>query len=515
MTVVEGPTGRLFLESFEDIDVMGLYVDEAALGDDVLARWGDTLRRRREYFAERGVEYLTVIVPDACVVYADELPADVQLAAASPADRLLDRLDVASRAQCIYVRDELVAARAEEDTFQVTDSHWTDWGAYVGYRACVGSLAARLPEIALLDAERLTWSTRRSFGMLGLQLEPERAEHVRVATVSESRCRTTEMVSTESRDAYMVIEQDRPDLPTAVVFRDSFMTSAYKFFAESFRRAVFVSHANCVMFDLVEREQPDVVIFEVVERRLAWPPSEPSLLDFQTIFGDLLVDDDAARVAQLASRSLAREGDVAGARAASDDALTAASPNARQLLHRARLLADAGSDRAALEAVRTATTIDPDDAAVWYHLAVALRRVGRTAAAAAAALKAARAEPRQTAFWVHAISLTTESDAHELSVSLTNEALDLHRDDPDLLYAHSAALAAAGDLGAAEHAARAAMTAVPGTARYLRLLASVLIRRGDWPGAKACLTELTNVEATTPGLADYVAMVDRELDGAR
>jgi tetratricopeptide (TPR) repeat protein len=439
----------------------------------------------------------------------------VHLAATSPAERLIERLDVASRAQCLYVRDELVAARAQEDTFQVTDSHWTDWGAYVGYRACADVLAARCPEIAVLDAQRVAWTTRRSFGMLGLQLEPERAEHVRVATVSESRCRTTEMVSTESRDAYMVIEQDRPDLPTALVFRDSFMTSAYKFFAESFRRAVFVSHANSVMFDLVERESPDVVIFEVVERRLAWPPSEPSLLDFRTIFGDLLVEDDTARAAQLASRSLARQGDVAGALAASDDAHAAAAPNARQLLHRAQLLAEAGSDRAALEAVRTATTVDPDDSAVWYHFAVALRRVGRTGEAAAAAVKAARAEPRQAAFWIHAISLTAESDVDELSVSLTNEALGHHRDDPDLLYAHSAALVAAGDLAAAEQAARRTINAVPGTARYLRQLASVLIRRGDWPSAKACLAELTSVDVGTPGLDGYVALVDRQLEAAQ
>ena len=37
---------------------------------------------------------------------------------------------------------------------------------------------------------------------------------------------------------------------------------------ESFRRTVYVSHPNRLFFDLIDEENPDVVIYETVERRL-------------------------------------------------------------------------------------------------------------------------------------------------------------------------------------------------------------------------------------------------------
>ena len=47
----------------------------------------------------------------------------------------------------------------------------------------------------------------------------------------DSRCRIVQSVTTDLRDGYLVVEQDRPELPTALVFRDSFMTLAEKFFS--------------------------------------------------------------------------------------------------------------------------------------------------------------------------------------------------------------------------------------------------------------------------------------------
>jgi tetratricopeptide (TPR) repeat protein len=512
-SVVEGRDGFLFLGTYEQTDVMGLFTDPGALSPTVQEEWSRALVARREFFEERGTPYVTVVIPDSHIVYADALPAGTTLAPQTPYQRIEALLDDATRAQSLYLLDDLVAGREEQHTFQTTDSHWTDFGAYLGYRRTMNVLRAELPNIEVLAPERLVWTERLSFGALGAVMPEERSERLRVAEVVGSRCRPTRAISTEVRDGYLLVEQDRPDLPTAVVFRDSFMTNAHKFFSESFRRVVYVSNPNQLYFDLVEAEDPDVVIFETVERRLCIPPRDASPSDFRTIFGDLMLDDPEAIRAQVTSRSLLRADDVVGALSANDDALARARPNARLLLYRSRLLARLGNPEAALEALRSAFTFDPRDGQIAQELAQALLRQGRLAEAAAAARWAAEIEPDQVELWSSAISVALEAGDATSACALARKALEHHDDRSVLRYLYSQALVGAGDLGAAETAVREALAARPDDAIYLRQLASVLIRSEQWGEAERCLAHLRGVEPAATDLDAFIDLVDHRLAG--
>src|SRR5262249_47492351 len=67
------------------------------------------------------------------------------------------------------------------------------------------------------------------------------------------------------------MERDDPTLPRAVIFRDSYTGHLVPMLSEHFRRVVYVWDYS---FDraMVERERPDVVIQELVERILKDPP---------------------------------------------------------------------------------------------------------------------------------------------------------------------------------------------------------------------------------------------------
>jgi hypothetical protein len=62
-----------------------------------------------------------------------------------------------------------------------------------------------------------------------------------------------------------------------VVFHDSFGEALIPFIAEGFQRTVFAPE-DVLDCQLVEREKPDVVIHEMVERKLGLPaPLDPGL----------------------------------------------------------------------------------------------------------------------------------------------------------------------------------------------------------------------------------------------
>jgi len=512
-SVVEGLDGFLFLGNYAGADVMRQFTDADAVHPSVYASWATALPQWCEYFEQRGIDFLALVVPDAYLVYADKLPPGTTPTPVPPYRRIEALLDARTRAHCVYVLDDLVAGRTEHDTYQTTDSHWSDFGAYLGYRRTMTTLAALRPDVEILPPDRIAWSERRAYGALGVRLTEERAERLRVAKVLGSTCRPTRNVMDELRGGYKVVEQDRPDLPTAVVFRDSFMTNAAQFFSESFRRVVYVTHSNQLFRDLIEAEKPDVVIFQAAERRMCLPVGDPALGDFRTTFGDLLLDDPAAVQQQVGSRSLLRAGDLAGALAANDKVLAMVVPTARLMLYRSRLLTWLERPDDALDALRTAFTLDPLDAPVAAELAKSLHQHGRLAEAAAAARWAARLEPHDVERWSFAISAALEAGDVAGARTLAGDALEQHDDQPVLRYLDSRALVAAGDFEAAETSIRSALADRPDDTFYLRQLASVLIRSEQWPEAEDCLARLRALEPNATDLAAFVDLVEQRLAG--
>ena len=67
---------------------------------------------------------------------------------------------------------------------------------------------------------------------------------------------------------------DRPGLPRAVILRDSMAIPLIPLLSENFSRVVYVSSRKLDRA-LIEREKPDIVIEELVERSLHAPGALP------------------------------------------------------------------------------------------------------------------------------------------------------------------------------------------------------------------------------------------------
>ncbi|HLY34987.1 MAG TPA: tetratricopeptide repeat protein [Jatrophihabitantaceae bacterium] len=482
-TALEGRDGRLFLSTNADLDVLRLHTDSGALREEVVAGWAGVLRRRRERFAQSGIAYLTLVTPAAHVVYADQLPADTTLAPLSPFQRVAAQLDALTAAQCVYPLAELIAGRAEQDTFQPVDSEWTDWGAWLAYLALMRALRPTLPNLSVLDESDLEWSSREVSGSLGSVVSPQRRAIVRTARVRTPRSRLAAHVVDEARAGFTILVQERPELPTAVVFSDATTTPPAKYLSESFRRVMFVTSPNCVYFDLIDRERPDVVIHHVAEHGLVDVPVEPSFTDFRATYGDLVVDDPQAMADQRRSRVLLRSGRTSEALVASDDVLARFAPNARMMVHRARLHIELGDMSSAAEALRHATTLDPGDGAPWFFLGQVLAARGNLDQSARAYARAVDLEPDQAVFWPAAVHTALAAGQIQLGLALAARGWPLHPSDPALAHALSRACLAGGRLPEAEAAARTALALRPGSLEYERHLAGVLGQMSNSEGA--------------------------------
>lgn len=98
-----------------------------------------------------GRHYLLVLVPIKSSVYPEYMPAEFPAKAYTLADQLTDYLQENSDVPVLNLKPALLAGKAQEQVYLKDDTHWTQRGAYIGYRA----LIAKMNELGWTDVDPL------------------------------------------------------------------------------------------------------------------------------------------------------------------------------------------------------------------------------------------------------------------------------------------------------------------------------------------------------------------------
>ncbi|WP_425995780.1 hypothetical protein [Caulobacter sp. DWR1-3-2b1] len=270
-----------------------------------LKRWSDDEQAAVRNILDERIEQLSgryyqmFICPEKSIVYRDYLPAGLD--AAAPCDDRPALAMARMRPDAVhYLADRFDALKRLGMLFFRGDTHVNWMGAYHLYRETILALQARGAPVG----PPLTFSHLQHFvaGMEGdvlIQL-PEAAkdafevdaslarvgnmlELVISHTLPEARKRARPVLTPEGfipggggRET-VIMEQADKSLPKALIFRDSTATLSIELLAQHFSRSVFVWQDGDVIGDLIDREQPDVILHFVAERFLATYPRSTAI----------------------------------------------------------------------------------------------------------------------------------------------------------------------------------------------------------------------------------------------
>jgi len=246
-----------------------------------LARWQQVLEARRDWLAQRGIRYLVVMVPEKQTIYPEELPRKYRAVQTQGTrlDQLITYLHGHSDVPVLDLREPLRQAKAHERLYHYTDAHWNERGAYVGYRHIMKALVAWFPgmepwprsDFSEVAASEPSGDCARLLGVDQdlheefLKLVPKRPflTHGTTEGFPPGKAWITPPFAMLQADSH---------LPRAVMFCDSFTVSMFPFLSQHFQRIAFIWQVF-PSFDAaaVEREHPDIVIQEMVERKLQYP----------------------------------------------------------------------------------------------------------------------------------------------------------------------------------------------------------------------------------------------------
>lgn len=303
-----GPNGWLFVTgsgSLDDMRGAGAYTD-AALVNAV-----QQINARGELLAVRRIKFGFVVFPDKHTVYPQYLPRGLY---AGFGQRRLNALDaaIADTGHPYYFdASDAVLADARRSRFNLyykSDTHWTAWGAYMGYRAWVAADGQRLglkPVEYSFDQFRKARSTPGDLAFMSgyRSREPELVKPPAawgcVQGMSAWKVPAAMLQRLDTAARYMQ-SADCGGSGRALVIHDSFMDWISPLLVDNFRHAWLArAYPDDATFGwLVDQMHPDIVIVQRVERAMAALPAAdiPALVKDLGVVGQPASVDGVGRL---------------------------------------------------------------------------------------------------------------------------------------------------------------------------------------------------------------------------
>ncbi len=272
--VLVGKQGWLFLsDDLLERDIAG----EAPFTEDELHRWQNYLETRRDRLREKGIDYVFMIVPDKHTAYPEFLPARLHRDGRTRREQLTEHISQRSDVRLLDVTADVFAADKRQPLYFKHDTHWSDVAAYAAYVRLVQRLQTRLPVGNALTPDAFDVSFGPApLAVLSRFLGMENAlpDEFSYATLKPAEPKATLTTIEEGQREILQGQNSQTPLTRALVYRDSFFDPLVPWLAEHFSTTTFIRcpQERLLSEDDLRRFRPDVVIEEIVERKLRTLP---------------------------------------------------------------------------------------------------------------------------------------------------------------------------------------------------------------------------------------------------
>ncbi|WP_187696246.1 alginate O-acetyltransferase AlgX-related protein [Xanthovirga aplysinae] len=266
--VVRGNNGWMFLgESHSNVisESKGL----TQYNSEELNRLKSNLNNQKKWLDEKGIAYFVAIAPNKHSVYGHYLP----IVKSANKSKLQQMKEAAAQINLPLIDlSDYFMDYPNERLFHKTNTHWNDFGAFLGYRKLIHEIQKIYPEIKCMELGDLEKKIEISYQedltkMLNIKIKEER---ILLKKKYEKAAKIPSQL--EVPNNFFRLPQDYENRYTSddnnlklLMFRDSFSEALIKYMSESFGESIFIWSYR---FDkeLIEKEKPDIVIMEIVER---------------------------------------------------------------------------------------------------------------------------------------------------------------------------------------------------------------------------------------------------------
>jgi hypothetical protein len=272
--VMIGKEGWLYYNNSNGYDyIFKSYSHRNLFTDEELREFIDRQGQIKAKCDSSGIKYFLGFCPQTQTIYPEYMPFVMRIQiqdTISKADQVKAALDTANiGVKFIDLRPAIIQAKSRAQLYRKLDTHWNDYGAYIGYKSLFDQVA---PELGITPWPITSFNTELTVNGGGDLM------NMLAGAVSS---RDTVPVFTPKPEIPAFVESTPPGLPdrsfittcdsctdnrTLMVFRDSYNEALVKYISTHFKKVIYVWWRYNQQ--AVDNLHPDIVIDLPVERYL-------------------------------------------------------------------------------------------------------------------------------------------------------------------------------------------------------------------------------------------------------
>lgn len=214
------------------------------------------------YLSSHGIKFYLVVPPDKNRIYQEEMPYKLNQNI-TKLEELKEHLKKELDFEIIDLTSTILSNKPNDLLYYKTDSHWNDYGAFLGYTEVINVISKdfTIPQNPLLNynIDKDIIENGGTINMINLIIK-EKAITLNKKTASNIITKKSTRIDTRYLNSKINLK--------LIMHRDSFANAWIRFFNESFGESIYL-RGYVLDKTLIEKEKPDIIIFEIIERDIS------------------------------------------------------------------------------------------------------------------------------------------------------------------------------------------------------------------------------------------------------
>ncbi|MBK1813879.1 hypothetical protein JHL18_25055 [Clostridium sp. YIM B02505] len=262
--VLLGSNNWLFYDNKDDGDPISDYEGSNLYTDHQLELIGNRLEKAESYFKAKNIKLVLFLAPDKENVYSEYMPKNIKvLSKITIADQTAKYISEHTDVPLVYPKSELLETKKQYQVYYKYDTHWNKIGGFIGSQQLSDKLTGNrsyLNDVKISDANKCSGDLANMIN-LNSYLNDDK-----MYSISKYREDVkVDLVKKTDDEFYIKYESNASDKRKILIIRDSYSEAMFDYIPKDFASTVFI-HAKAFKPSDIEREKPDIVVYESVER---------------------------------------------------------------------------------------------------------------------------------------------------------------------------------------------------------------------------------------------------------
>ena len=255
-------------------DPIGDAINRNLFTQKELVNFAQSIMKINSWLKDRGIEYLYIIAPNKHTIYFEYLPEYIsKIGLESSTDQLVNYLLEHTDVNVLDLRQPLIEEKKKHQVYFKTDTHWNHYGANVAQYEILKKISNFFPNHispSLLRENQFNITHMNGGDLAGLA-KLQNIVEVSPQPIFEGGCIPKNENPAHVGEKTHTIVCETKTL-NALIFRDSFFWALKPYISREFKRSTYIWGRldYLLLTEYINKENPDIVIEEVVERSLPY-----------------------------------------------------------------------------------------------------------------------------------------------------------------------------------------------------------------------------------------------------